>query len=433
MTEGVIYLWILAGLFVGLLAYTIKKKGVLNAATYVIGIYTLASFCSISYYSSIFFDFLSEPAKVELPGVLYLFAILLIFFIPLLMLPKRINRYSIDAERFKVIYYIVFSISVICLFYNFLNHGFQVKNLMDDFVDIRNENYENDTVQLNIVGRLITGYLSAFNVFAIPVSMFALFVMKYRKVLSSIFFGIAVATPVYSSFVVAGRSEVVNMILLLGFTFFIFKDLISRKAYKGFMKGLIIMGSLVGIYVLYANFMRFEDEETPASLFLFKYAGESFVNFSGILYPQIIGLTYGASSFGLFRRLIGLSYISDLSELRALVERSTGTPGYIFYTFAGNIFRDFGAVFTLILGGIYAKVVSGILPRTESDAVKTGTLMLISFLGNLYLPGLFYFSLYSQIGNISIILAIILYFYLNSGEQKVFIANTIHNEQSEKE
>ena len=421
MANDLTYLWLLAALFIGLLSYTIYHKGWLSAATYVIGIYTLASFCSISYYSSEFFDFLSEPARVELMGVIYLFVILLIFFIPLLKFPRHIDSVSINMDRFSIIYYIVLITSVLSLVYNFANHGLELKNFMAEFADIRNENYENDTVQLNIFGRLITGYLNAFNIFAIPVSIFALFVLKYKRVTSAIFFAISVITPVYNSLVVAGRSDIVNMLLMLGFTFLIFKDLVGRAAYKGFIRGLIILGSIVALYVIYANFMRFEDEETPASLFLFKYAGESFVNFAGILYPQIIGYTYGISSFGLFRRMIGMSYTSDLSELRALVERQTGTPGYIFYTFIGNIFRDFGPIATLLISGIYAKVVSGILPKTKDGAIKGGALLTMAFLGNLYLPGLFYFSLYSQIGNISIILAIIMYFYLNGGEQTAIV------------
>lgn len=415
--EGIGYLWLLAGLFIILLSYTISKKGILSAPTYVISIYTLASFCSISYYSSDFFDFLSEPAKVEFGGVMYLFIILLIFFIPLLMLPRRMDKLSINLDRFKVVYHIVLFISILSLAYSIASNGFEMKNILNDFIDIRNENYENDTKQLNILGRILTGYLSAFNLFAIPVSMLALFIIHYKRNLSIIFFGIAIITPIYNSLVVAGRSEIVNMFLILGFTFFLYKDLVSKKVYEGFIKGFIIMGSLIGLYVIYANLVRFEDEETPASLFLFKYAGESFVNFSGILYPQIVGYTYGISSFGLFRRLFGMTYTSDLSELRTIVERSTGTPGYIFYTFTGNIFRDFGPFFTLIIGALYAKIVSSILPKDETDVVKSGTLILIAFLGYIYLPGLFYFSLYSQIGNISIILAVIIYLYLNGGEQ----------------
>ncbi len=417
MANGVIYLWLLSALFVALLTYTIRKKGFLSAPTYVIGIYTLASFCSISYYQSDFFDFLSEPAKVEFFGVIYLFVILLIFFIPLLKMPRSIDRIDVNMERFTIIYYTILISSSICFIYNFASHGLELKNFLAEFADIRNENYESDPVELNIIGRLITGYLSALNIFAIPVSMFALFVLRYKKPLSAIFFGISIVIPVYNSLVVAGRSDIVNMLLILGFTFFIFKDLVGRSAYNGFMKGLIVLGSIVGLYVIYANIIRFEDEETPASLFLFKYAGESFVNFSGILYPQIIGYTYGISSFGLFRRFIGLTYTADISELRAIVERNTGTPGYIFYTFAGNIFRDFGPIITLIFGGIYAKVITGILPRTDDGTMKAGTLLTLAFLGNLYLPGLFYFSLYSQIGNISIIAAVAMYFYLNGGDQ----------------
>ncbi|MCM1503800.1 MAG: oligosaccharide repeat unit polymerase [Muribaculum sp.] len=416
MTNEVIYLWLLSAMFIALLAYTINQKGWLSAPTYVIGIYTLASFCSISYYQSDFFDLLSEPAKVELGGVIYLFVILLIFLIPLIKLPPRLDRISVNMERFEVFYYIVLISSVVSLVYNFASHGFEMKNFLAEFTDIRNENYENDTVQLNIIGRIITGYLSALTVFAIPVSMFALFVLRYKRWLSSVFFGIAIAMPIYNSLVVAGRSDIVNMILILGFTFLIFKDLVTKNIYNGFIRGLLVLGSIVGLYVIYANIMRFEDEETPASLYLFKYAGESFVNFSGILYPQIVGYTYGISSFGLFRRMIGLSYTNDLSELRAVVERSTGTPGYIFYTFAGNFFRDFGPIITMLFGAIYAKVVSGILPKTSEGAIKTGTILILAFLGNLYLPGLFYFSLYSQTGNISIIIAIIMYFYLNGGE-----------------
>ena len=110
-------------------------------------------------------------------------------------------------------------------------------------------------------------------------------------------------------------------------------------------------------------------------------------------------------------------------SLRAFVERKTGTPGYIFYTYIGNFFRDFGAYITALMGIIYCFLMNRSLNLTtiKTDSgeteMKCGTWVLFAFLGNMYLPGVFYFTLYSQVGNIAIIIAIALYVFLNKETQ----------------
>lgn len=405
------------------LGYAIVHKGIVSIASYVTLFYTFAAICAVIYYQNPLYGVLSFSTHIQLEGTLYLFFVLLIFAIPLFKFPNKLSKISFNEKRFRVVYYSVFIITAISLIFNIASNGFTLHNFVEDFVDVRNDSYYESEERAGFFEGFMTGYLNAFNYFSIPISLLALFVFRYKPFQSTIFFIIAIASPIYNSLVVAGRSEIVNMMLMLGYSFILCKGLISKTVYRGFMSFIIFLGLIVLGYVVFANFLRFENQSVDASFFLWKYTGESIVNFTGVLFPSIIGYTYGTSSFGFFRRLLGLDYTSDLMSLRAFVERKTGTPGYIFYTYIGNFFRDFGAYITALMGIIYCSLMNRSLNLTtiKTDSgeteMKCGTWVLFAFLGNMYLPGVFYFTLYSQVGNIAIILAIALYVFLNKETQ----------------
>lgn len=414
-----IYLIIFCALMLCQLSYAIVHKGIVSISAYVTMFYSFAAICAVVYYQNPLYGVLAFSTKVGLDGVLYLFMVLLIFAIPLFKFPDNLTKLTCNNRRFRNVYYMMFVITVITLAFNVISNGFTLHNFVEDFVDVRNDSYYEAEGHAGKLAGLISGYLGAFNYFSIPISILALFVFRYKPFLSTIFFIFAIGSPIYNSLVVAGRSEMVNMMLMLGYSFILCKGLISKVVYRSFMAFIGMLGLVVLGYVIFANFLRFENQSVDASFFLWKYTGESIVNFTGVLYPSIIGYTNGVSSFGFFRRLIGLDYSSDLMSLRAFVERKTGTPGYVFYTYIGNFFRDFGALMTVVMGIIYSALMNKSLNVTSMQTpdgtteMKCGTWLLFAFLGNMYLPGVFYFTLYSQVGNIAIILAIILYVYLN--------------------
>ncbi len=425
MMSELVCLYIFSALMLIALGFSIRTKGFLSISSFVLMFYTFSSLCAIAYFNNPLYGLLSESTDIALDGTLYLFVTLMIFFIPLFLFPSELKRVTVDGKRFRVVYYTIFAITVLTFVFNVMEHKFTLHNFAEDFVDVRNDSYSESEEKTSKLAGFVAGYLGAFNYFSIPVAMLALFVFRYKRWLSAIFFGIALVSPIYNSLVVAGRSEIVNMMFVLGYSFLLCQNLISRRVYKGFISFMCFLGVVVFAYILFANFMRFEDQTAGASFFLWKYTGESIVNFTGTLYPSIRGYTYGVSSFGFFRRLIGLDYSSDLMGLRTFVERRTGTPGYIFYTFIGNFFRDFGAAITMFMGMAYAKIMGNTLSvsvnklNSGSASMRCGTWLLFAFLGNMYLPGLFYFSLYSQVGNIGIILAIFLYFYLNHDTETI--------------
>lgn len=402
--------------------FSFKKKGGVTVCTFVFALYTFVGFCSINFYLAPGFKGSTHDGNISTESVLYFLFVLLLFLSPLFKLKGKYRYLLVDLSKFKYIYISVYFCCVIVFIYTFLTNSLSIDALLSNFSDIRDDvGYYRDFSKQTLVDSIITGWVSSLMFFSITISMFSLFVLKYKKKLSLILFIVTIAYYVLRSLLAAGRANIVFLLFSIVYNYLLMKCFFDFRQRKYFNSILILISVLVCIYVLYANVARFGDSDFGESYFLWKYSGESFVNFTGILYPDIAGYTDGVSSFGFFRRILGLDYYVSMSDLRTYVENITHTPSKIFYTFIGNIFRDFGPLLTALIAVILSVVLRKCVDNNDSNKIEFRVILLMGFLGQIYLPGLFYFSLYSQTGNIAIILMIIAFIYLKRNTKSEFV------------
>lgn len=414
-------LLLLEVLLIGATYLAIKKHGIWSVSSFVLVLYSIVGFCSINFYLAPGFKYSIHAGNITTYAVVYFWSILMIFFYPLYTFNESYKSIIINIKIFNILYYTTFCCSSIVLLHTLIRNDISIENILLNFSDIRQETGYTSMEYHTLLDGIITGYLASMKYFGLTFAMFSFFVLKRKRLIDKLFLIVVLVAPIIQSLISAGRAEILFLLFSIIFNFLLLRPFLEVKTEKRFEITVLIVMIIIALYILYANMSRFGDTTEGESYFLWKYAGESFINFTGILFPDIKGYTDGMSSFGFFRRLIGLDYQNSLENLRHIVEVRTKTPSFIFYTFIGNLFRDFGPLITLIIAAIFSYVMVKKLKCHK--ALNFSQLLILSFLGQIFLPGIFYFSLYGQTGNIAIILLIFFYSKLQK-KQNLLIINS---------
>ena len=339
MQEEMFLTTINALLYAPLLIYTYNKYKSFNQVVLIAFVWFLSAFFSIFYIQSDI-KWISIHKTTFIP-FLYLIGVFWLTFWPLIKI--RSVRIVIDESKFinKVCLFVAF-VAIIPFMENFV----QIFMSGNSLVSISN-NYENrDAVNfdarahMSFIGSKLNSILLFFQ-YITPILFFNYLSSKNKKSLL-ILIGLicAILNTIIFSFNLGARGVMVNMSLYVLFLFLLYKNYIEKK----YLKFLLIVGSglsVVLVFVfLYISIGRFGDSSYNLIDWIYRYAGESFINFNNDMF-YIDNYTYGQNSFS--------TILSDEPRNIDKLANTTGIRAYVFYTYIGDFYMDFGPFGTILI------------------------------------------------------------------------------------
>lgn len=379
--------------YLSLIWLSFRKNGRLTAYTYICIIFALVSFFSILIYDTDYYAWGKTNQwgsrirnELSLIPILYIGGTFLLFTQPLRKIDniKILHVTKISNKVENILY--VSSVVLLILIVLFLkDSASDVTDFSDAYMISREENTHDFSTYLRIINIGITPFILAF-VFYLMSSD----VRKYKKSILLLF--LFLVSNIIQSVISGSRGSLILNLLNWAFAFIICKDLIGKRIRIGFLVLAGVFSMLVISYFLMITYDRFGEFE--AIYWIASYIGEPFINFPLVLWdpPQYF---YGGYMFDkLFN--IGTDVNSATYEV------------YLFKTFAGSAYIDFGLVGGIVF--IYClSITMGLLVRVKSSFVKLEDLLLLMFLGNIYTMSVFSLTFN---GWSYYVLVLIIYIYL---------------------
>ena len=415
MDKSVLLLVINALFYLAIFFWRRKYIVGFSGVSFVVLWYLFAAVSSIFFYTHPITALTEYYRDITWEGLLYYNILNIILMYPLFSFEKRRTKliHTIPDSVILKIMKIMLVMNII-VFFSYLP---DVQNLSTvNLGETRNAAATGDVSTISqknfFISWLLTFSMATRNLATILSFYGLVFVTKNRK-LVILFFVVSMIMPFFLSALFIMRSYMVFQLLLVFCLFLLFKDMFSFQTKKRIYFWGIISFSLILFVLVYISQARFDD---MATWMYFKYAGETFVNFSGQLWPDFKTPTGGTVYFDLFNRLLGIN-VNDftLSEKWMYITNITGIDSHIFYGFIGGLVIEFGF---LIAAVVCAFISCGIWSRIKKGILNLPTLILIASLANLLFTGSFLFVYQGFWGNMEILFIILFYLYFNK-KQKV--------------
>jgi len=250
------------------------------------------------------------------------------------------------------------------------------------------------------------------------------FVFAKNKTVYKYYFLIYLLSIVRIVGLVGSRAIIVFTILDLLILFILFQALLNKPIKKRIVKASFVVFILIAVFFSSITIARFSDsaltskasEAIQSSTLL--YMGESGINFMGSMYDKENNLLLGYDAFPLFRRVLGLEYFGvDRMKDTEYIEKATNTRAFIFYQLSGNIYSNFGKLGTiliLILFNIFFKTIT-----FSKRNISFISFLAIFFCASIVAKGIFYNTLITEAGNLSIVLVIMLYLFFQNEKNRI--------------
>ena len=150
--------------------------------------------------------------------------------------------------------------------------------------------------------------------------------------------------------------------------------------------------------------------------YYYKYAGETFVNFSGQMWPDFQDCTSKTIYFQWIGKLLGSDFEKiSLSDKWQYLNSVTGIDTHIFYGFIGGLVIEFHFLPTVIIIGLLVFLFNKYI---NSGTLRLSNLLLIGELANVLFTGSFLFAFQGLWGNFEIIFVIFFYIFIRNKEKK---------------
>ena len=339
-----------------------KKYGWTNMSTILAIFYFSSSILSYLYYIFPLYPitYTGKYAHFSLNGCIYMF----VFYVLIITAFRSFNIKDIREIRscnVKIIKYIQVGFLILMGTYVLIALPFSIKYFFsDDLASLRDETYEESTggtgMGLRGLG-LIWAYLgmTPFVVFVISIINILLLKNNHRINYYCIaLYGLAKLERVFG---VISRATIIFTLIEILVIVIVF----SIKFGNFRQKKSIIVASLICLPFLYNIFTnistsRFSNDNLSSQLATLRYAGEPFLNFIGLMYPDMKKSTYGSSQFTMIKKHLGLDY-DDGKNREGTTTYNTFLikkthyqhPAYIFYGLIGSYYKEWGFMLTIIM------------------------------------------------------------------------------------
>ncbi len=231
---------------------------------------------------------------------------------------------------------------------------------------------------------------------------------KYDKVSVIIYF-INIFEIVLSAI---SRSVIIFTLLELIITIVFFRRFISRKIKKYILLAFVVVFPLLYVCFFAITNSRVGKNQDDQVLSYLRYSGEAQLNFSNLMYGNVLHTANGYYQFRFFRQIFGFEYpeyndrIGDSAESKHM-SKLYHYPFFIFYSTAGDYYINWGPTITLLLAVFLVLY----LPKCYKKNTRLSYMQLFYalFLCVYFAKGTLYTELSGPSENLLIILLIFLY------------------------
>lgn len=401
-------------LLFNILLYTItfviyyKRKKYFNLGSFLLIIYAFVSLISFSLFNDP--ESLYYFKYVSLFPFIYLFILILIAAYPILKLDEaKIQRIITPEKSVLTLFALVVILVMILLSFDVL--GNLDKILINMVADATNANdlYTDSRDQLDSEGINILGVLSsAFRDF--PQFLLFYFLTLKEKNNKLIIIGLlfSVLISLLSGLVNGLRGNVIFVLQSCVFLYLIFFRFYSNKIRKIIKVSFLILFLLIAIPFVVISIGRFSTGYSSygdSGYASKSYSGQSFLYFNNYGLDDN-GIRYGDRTANLFKRTIFDDVPKNYEARRAKYSRMTINDG-VFSTFVGDFTLDFGpiaAFFIFIMMSVFISMKTRI-----KETAYLHQILLLYFVWNVVVYGVFLFPYADISGNLRIVLCIILF------------------------
>ncbi|MCQ2049475.1 MAG: oligosaccharide repeat unit polymerase [Candidatus Saccharibacteria bacterium] len=371
----------------------------------------LVALSSYLFYIQPGFKFTHHYSLMTVPPFIYLFFCMVCLFIPYRFLNTQpINVASVKSlPRKKINLLIFFSLPILLLLFVAYTYEAANTNLID-MQSIRDEVYSENAQNPLLkgwIGGTIARLFNQTSVLLYCIAFHVLVFFKEKKYYHRIFIILPYLIGLEYAYSTATRSYILFILMLLLFQFLLYKDFMETKLKKRLMYAFVVFGSLLFALLIAMSISRFADNDIM--LFMYKYAGESMVNFNGLLFDHVQGTTNGMAYFWYIPSKLGVPVpFAGLATKWAFIEGTTGVSGMFFYTIVGAFIFEFGKIITPII----IIFLSIFMKKLFSKSNSTKALIVVSWCTYNIFASVFLLPIQGDSGTLSILWLIAFYVWI---------------------
>ena len=404
-----------------LLIYYIKNKS-FNVGAFLLSLYAITAWASVLFYNHKWFVGSIHDSQMTIEPFVYLYVVLMLFFYPFLKYNgNEITSIEVpNSAKFNLIVktFTLLQIFVILILLPSVQNVINSTSLSDS----RDLVYGESILWFNNISLLnqIFNYVIGLMPISFGLSFYAFFIMPNKNHWHRIYFFSTILLNVVNGFAIVSRSETLFLILVLACLFLLFRNFLSKEKVNKVKKWTLIIIIPFILFFIAVSQSRFGD---LTNFMLYKYAGENYINFNGLMYHNLNGTTNGEAYFPLVKRFLGEKEHRTIAhEKWDFIETETDVPGYIFYTFAGALCFEFGKLGVFMIAVVFSLIAGRILKNTDSISITK--LLFFSVCIYMLVCGIFLFKLQGLQGNLSIFFMILLMIYFKVGKSEEVIISS---------
>lgn len=332
-------------LFLAVNIYVYRKKRLIGNQILLISL--LWGLCSI--FSLLYLD---SPIRyytihnVQLLPYLYMFACFCLTLYPLTRI-NIVGKNIVDNSGF--LYNITLFIAL-CAYLPFIENAIHLYQVGggDSLADMYGERLEDGfdaRAHMSWLGARLNTIISFFTYIS-PVLFFN-YLARVGPKKWYVVLGLLMASLNLSimSFAQGGRGTSFNLLLYIFFVYILYSSYFSEKVKRNVRVVFSIIGGFVFIVMATITIGRFGDSDYSLTDWVLRYAGESYVDFNTELF-YIDNYTNGRVCF---------PFLYEESQLsRFVIESILGVRGIVFYTYIGDLYKDFGPYYTPVILALVA-------------------------------------------------------------------------------
>ncbi len=391
-----IYLGCYAIAWIALLVIYLLKTKKVGLGGMLLITYTVSALTSIVFYNGLG-SILVSGEDIEWPPLVYLFICLNICMIPIYVHSKELDGLRFQANNrggaFIVLFMQLMSPFVLEAFVEILYIAIQTQTTSLGSIYESSEDIVGS--HLSFIGRKTMAVCRWF-VYIWPIIFFYLYGKgkEYRKYAWIAM--LAFLTSILEAYAGASRVGIVRNLMYFFIVFLLFKASLPSNVRKKIVKIITIGLPILVVSLVIITIARFNsggaNENIDIFTWLSLYSGEAPIRFCQYLWNVDVTMN-GDNAFGLLKELLGMNPITDLEERREYWEPRLGIPNRIFYSWIGDIYFDFGRVWTVIYAFAFCCILEWYirkLIKREVYSFSTITIFALIILvlefGIMYLP-----------------------------------------------
>ena len=341
--------YINATIYILLMGYCWKRRRCINLAVYYSFIWAFSACFGIIYVSSDYYrDGLYSTSLIPF---LVLFVFFTISLLPFLYQRKEVNFVDGRIKWLNLLMTFIGSISILPfmeLLYNIIELVISGKIMLLGamYEDIANGETKR-IVELSRLSGILYTYAKYFRLLSL-VLFFYYINQRGRNIYILVGLFMNSTLLLLSSLTIGNRTELVWYSIYFMSLYILFRKTFTKKiglyvkrmtCYLGLFFLLIISALSIGRYII-----GYGAKSSDVGGFLYQYTCESMYNFNDNLYHEN-GRLNGFWTFYPIQQTLGLTDVKDdRTSQRAYVSKFLSSPNYIFYTYIGEFWGDFGAL-----------------------------------------------------------------------------------------